>query len=67
MDERNNSIDNLNNTTKNNQQIYPSLTSMNSQVIEINRHQDILYYLRQIADNTNNRRRKKEDCDVVSQ
>ena len=66
MDERNNSIDNLNNTTQNNQQIYPSLTSMNSQVIEINRHQDILYYLRQIADNTNNRRRREEDCDVVS-
>ena len=64
MDERNNSIDNLNN---NQQEIYPSLVSVNTHVIEINRHQDILYYLRQIVDNTNNRRRKKEDCDVVSQ
>ena len=66
MDERNNNIDSLN-TSQNNQQIYPSLASMNSQVIEINRHQDILYYLQQIADNTNDRRGREEDSDVVRQ
>ena len=32
--------------------LYPSLPNMNSQVLEINRHQDIIFLLRQIADNT---------------
>ena len=45
---------------------YPSLPNMNSQVVEINRHQDIVYLLRQIADNTAGRRRRNEDDDIVS-
>ena len=50
----------------NNQGGYPSLHNMNSQIVEINRHQDLMFYLRQIADNTAVRRRREEDCDAVS-
>ena len=55
---------NISNTYQSN--LYPSLPNMNSQVIEINRHQDIIYLLRQIADNTAGRRRRNEDNDMVS-
>ena len=46
--------------------LYPSLPNMNSQVVEINRHQDIVYLLRQIADNTAGRRRRNEDNDNIA-
>ena len=58
------SNNNISNTYQSN--LYPSLPNMNSQVIEINRHQDIVYLLRQIADNTAGRRRRNEDNDMVS-
>ena len=57
------SNNNISNTYQSN--LYPSLPNMNSQVIEINRHQDIVYLLRQIADNTAGRRRN-EDNDIVA-
>ena len=37
-----------------------------SQIVQINRNQDIMYYLRQIADNTAVQRRRNEDGDLVS-
>ena len=37
-----------------------------SQIVQINRNQDIMYYLRQIADNTAAQRRRNEDGDLVS-
>ena len=49
MNEKTNNINeplsnNISNTYQSN--LYPSLPNMNSQVIEINRHQDIIYLLR---------------------
>ena len=69
MNEKTNNINkplsnNISNTYQSN--LYPSLPNMNSQVLEINRHQDIIYLLRQIADNTAGRRRRNEDNDVVA-
>ena len=52
------SNNNISNTYQSN--LYPSLPNMNSQVIEINRHQDIVYLLRQIADNTAGQRRRND-------
>lgn len=70
MDETNNTNESLsrnnNNYLSNNQGGYPSLNNLNSQIVEINRHQDLMFYLRQIADNTAVRRRREEDCDAVS-
>ena len=50
---------NINNTYQSN--LYPFLPNMNNQVVEINRHQDIVYLLRQIADNTAGRRRRRNE------
>ena len=53
------------NTTQPN--LYPSMNYplQNSNIIQINRHQDLIFYLRQIADNTAENRRSEEN-DTVS-
>ena len=69
MNEKTNNINEpLSNSITNTYQSnpYPLLPNTNSQVVEINRHQDIIYLLRQIADNTAGRRRRNEDNDMVS-
>ena len=60
-----------NNIINNRSPNYPSLDNIqevqnNPQVIEINRHNDIKYYLRQIADNTSEQRRRNQDSDMVN-
>ena len=55
-------IMNDNNPFQNSQQNIPT----QSQIVQINRNQDIMYYLRQIADNTAAQRRRNEDGDLVS-
>ena len=54
--------------SSNESNLYPNFNSNlhNSQIIEINRHQDLMMMLRQIADNTANLRRRNEDGDSVS-
>ena len=47
---------------------YPQIqTPTQSQVLmEINRHQDVMFYLRQISENTANRRRHDENHDAAN-
>ena len=73
MNEKNNNNEdlnssfNLNTTNTNTNNRYPSLPPFNnSNVVEINRHQDMLYYLRQIADNTREIRRAEGDNSIVN-
>ena len=52
----------INNTSSN----YPTLQNIEEvqndpQVIQINRHNDMMHYLRQIADNTSEQRRRNQD------
>ena len=55
----------LNNSQNN---LYPSMSRPmdNTQVIEVNRHQDLIYYLRQIANNTSEYRIRQQNGDSVS-
>ena len=65
MKENNNNESFINNQSTSN--LYPSFQNIdNPQIIQINRHQDIMYYLRQIADNTANQRRRNQDGDMLN-
>ena len=60
-----------NNIINNRSLNYPSLQNIqevqnNPQVIEMNRHEDIMYYLRRICDNTSEQRRRNQDSDMVN-
>ena len=60
-----------NNIINNRSPNYPSLQNIEEvqndpQVIQINRHNDIMFYLRQIADNTSEQRRRNQDSDMVN-
>ena len=59
MSTNNNSITNNNNIENSR---YPKIPNFNNaHVVEMNRHQDMCYYLRQIAENTRPNRRNAED------
>ena len=66
----NNLIGNSNNMITNRSSTYPSQSQQEVQnepnIIEINRQSDILYYLRRIADNTSEQRRRNQDSDMVN-
>ena len=64
-EEFNSSLNNLDTVTNNNR--YPNIPPFNnSNFVEINRHQDTLYYLRQIEDNTREIRRAEGDNSFVN-
>ena len=65
-DNLNNRNEPLNNTNNDNYPTFNNNLPNNHQIIEINRHQDLMMMLRQIVDNTSNQRRRNEEGDSVS-
>ena len=65
-DNLNNRSEPLNNTNNDNYPTFNNNLPNNHQIIEINRHQDLMMMLRQIVDNTSNQRRRNEEGDSVN-
>ena len=65
-DNLNNRNEPLNNTNNDNYPTFNNNLPNNHQIIEINRHQDLMMMLRQIVDNTSNQRKGNEGGDSVS-